>query len=60
MDTEEILSDLEERRDRITKAISLLQGTGRGGQKRKKFSAATRKRMSIAMKRRWASKKKVA
>ena len=65
MDTEAIVRELEERRDRISNAISLLQGNARekgerGGRKRRKMSAAGRKRISDAMKKRWAAKKRAA
>jgi hypothetical protein len=65
MDTEAILRELEVMRDRISNAISLLQGhttgkTTRGGRKRRKMSAAGRKRISDAMKKRWAAKKRAA
>ncbi len=63
MDTAIIVKQLEERRDRISQAISLLQGTGygrRGRRKKRRLSAAARKRMSDAMKKRWAARKKAA
>ena len=63
MDTEAFLRDLEERRDRISQAISLLKGNAhrngrRRGRRKGTFSAAARKKISDAMKRRWASHKK--
>jgi hypothetical protein len=65
MDIEAIVRALEERHDRISNAISLLQGNARrrgerGGRRRRKMSAAGRKRISVAMKKRWAAKKKAA
>jgi hypothetical protein len=65
MDIAAILGELEERRDRISHAISLLQGNAKrngkhDGRKRRGMSAAGRKRISDAMKRRWAAKKRAA
>ncbi len=59
MDTEAIVRQMQEKRDRISQAISLLQESGlrgkrRGRPKKRKLSAATRKKMSDAMKKRWA------
>jgi hypothetical protein len=65
MDTRAILRDLEEMRDQISHAISVLQDTAggngrRGSRKGRKLSAAARKRISNAMKKRWAARKKAA
>jgi hypothetical protein len=73
MPTEHILSLLIQERDRLNRAIEALQGPmkrrGRppknlgttdspaGSRKRKAFSAATRKRMALAQKKRWAALK---
>ncbi len=69
MDTAAIIAELEAERDRLNRAIAALQvsGGGRGrttakhanGGKRH-LSAAARKRISEAMKKRWAARKKVA
>lgn len=71
MDTAAIIGELEAERDRLNSAIDALQGStsgrGRGraeakrtnGRKRH-LSAAARKRISDAMKKRWAARKKVA
>jgi hypothetical protein len=65
MNTDAIVKELEKKRDRISHAISLLQGNAkengeRRGRRRRKLSAAARKRISDAMKKRWAAKKKAA
>ena len=65
MGIEAILKDLYAERDRLVRAISALEGAGTrqaAGTKRrrKRFSAATRQRMSEMMKKRWAARKKAA
>ena len=65
MEIEAILRELEEMREKISNAIGLLQGNaegngGRRGRKKREMSAAGRKRISDAMKKRWAAKKKAA
>lgn len=74
MNLEQILSELRGERDRLARVInSLLEGAGeaiaavtpgkRGpapGRKRRGMSAAGRKRISEAMKARWAARKKPA
>jgi hypothetical protein len=72
MSTEHILSLLIQERDRLNRAIEALQGPAKrrgrpskdlGGfaratpKKRKAFSAATRKKMALAQKKRWAALK---
>jgi hypothetical protein len=67
MSVERILSDLKSERDRLDQAIAALEGNGRGwgrtasnivsGRRRRRMSAAARKRISEAMKKRWASGK---
>jgi hypothetical protein len=68
MNIDSILSDLRAQRDRLDHAIAALEGSsskrGRPAStnsafptRRRHFSAATRKRMSDAMKKRWASGK---
>jgi len=70
MDIQSIVSDLRAERNRIDQAISALEGltspaprrgrppksTSTGG-KRRRMSAAARKRISEAMKQRWAKQK---
>ncbi|HJX83128.1 MAG TPA: hypothetical protein VJ723_02145 [Candidatus Angelobacter sp.] len=58
-----IIQSLEEQRDRIDEAISALGGsTGtRGGRGRRsgwRLSAAARRKISLAQKKRWAERKK--
>lgn len=66
MDTESIIRQLEAERDRLNHAIKSLRGTqgqdrSLGSNRRKRrLSAAARKRISEAQKRRWAARKKVA
>jgi len=71
VDTAAIIAELEAERDRLNNAINALQGSTRrrgrsriaagptNGRKRH-LSAAARKRISEAMKKRWAARKKVA
>ena len=62
MDIEHIVSELKSERDRLTQAINALEGRGTrpaaiGRRHRRHMSAATRAKMSRAMKARWASGK---
>ncbi len=59
MNTESIIADLEQERDRLTAAIQALSGarTRRSG-RRGRLSAAARKRISDGMRRNWAARKK--
>ena len=70
MDTAAIIAELEAERDRLTSALAALQGStsSRGriaaatfidGRKRH-LSAAAKKRISDAMKKTWAARKKAA
>ena len=68
MDTAAIIAELEARRDQINSAIEALRSSGGGkrtkakatnGRKRH-LSAAARKRISDAMKKKWAQRKKAA
>jgi hypothetical protein len=69
LDTQSIIAELEAERDRLNSAIAALQGgqPGRGrpagkttnGRKRH-LSAAARRRIGEAMKKRWAERKKKA
>jgi len=72
LDVEKIIADLKSERDRIGRAIDALSGSAprRGpakmaasapantGKKRGRLTAAGRKRLSEAMKRRWAERRK--
>lgn len=62
LDIESIVTDLEAERDRLDKAIAALRGTavGNGRRGRRRLSAAARKRISAAMKARWAKRKRAA
>jgi hypothetical protein len=73
MPTEHILSLLIQERDRLNRAIEVLQGPAKrrgrppknralivapaAPKKRKAFSAATRRKMALAQKKRWAALK---
>lgn len=72
MDIERIVEELQQERDRISHAITLLRGVNSPGsarkiaaadggslrQRRSGMSAAARKRLSEMMKKRWAEKRK--
>jgi exonuclease VII small subunit len=66
VDIESIVLELEAERDRLNEAIAALRGRKHTAGKAEKslngrsrrFSAATRKRMSQRMKQRWAARKK--
>src|SRR6266498_1876525 len=75
MDTSKILAELHAERDRIDQAITVLEAlshtarvrvsaidkSATGGRRtRRRMSAAARKRISEAAKRRWATKKNLA
>ncbi|MGA7873494.1 MAG: hypothetical protein WCA22_21615 [Candidatus Binatus sp.] len=70
MDLEKILTDLKRERDRLIHAIALLSGdsavpgkTGKRAMKGKRrggITPAGRRRLSLAMKRRWAERRKKA
>jgi hypothetical protein len=67
MDTQAILTQLKEERDQIQRAIDALEGTKaitgkRRGSKpgRRTMSADARRRIGLAMKKRWAARKKAA
>ncbi|MGH9569855.1 MAG: hypothetical protein ACRD4F_09450 [Candidatus Angelobacter sp.] len=66
MDTESIITELEAERDRLQQAISALQRSGnhrgRAGRKatkggRRHYSAASRKKIADAARKRWAKVK---
>ena len=68
MDLQRILSDLKAERDRIARAIAALTGgtasSGRsmgrpkGSRRRGGITPAGRRRLSLAMKKRWAERRK--
>jgi hypothetical protein len=66
MDTVRIIEELEAERDRLDSAISALQGRKRGPGRRiqatygktRHLSAAARRKIGAAMKKRWAERKK--
>ena len=74
MDTQEIVKELVAERNRLDKAIAALDGASNSGAtvatdepaskdahipgKRRHMSAATRKRLSMVMKQRWAARRK--
>lgn len=61
MDTEEIISTLESQRDSLEKAIAILRGSNdrpKNGRRRRHLSAAARRRISLAQKKRWAERRK--
>ena len=66
MDTNTIIDELTEQRDRIAAAIAALTGANHlslklstnGRKTRGKMSAAGKRRISLAMKARWAKAKK--
>jgi hypothetical protein len=67
MDITAILTQLQEQRDQIQRAIDALQGTKgtttkRRGRKpgRRTMSADARRLIGLAMKKRWAERKKAA
>jgi hypothetical protein len=68
MDTEAIITELEAERARLDQAIAALRGsnlgvgrpTGSTNGRKRRLSPAARKRISEAMKKRWAARKKAA
>jgi hypothetical protein len=72
LNIERIVEELEQERDRISQAITLLKGVNSPGSARKTangesarqrrggMSAAAKKRLSEMMKKRWAEKRKKA
>jgi exonuclease VII small subunit len=67
MDTATIIAELEAERDRLNRAIAALQrsqggrgrtATGKLNGRKRHLSAAARKRIGAAMKKRWAERKK--
>jgi len=69
MDKATIIAELVAERDRLDSAITALQGSrskpsrtlsGRGDGRRRHLSAAARRKIGQAMKKRWAERKKAA
>ncbi|HEY2390216.1 MAG TPA: hypothetical protein VGK22_03510 [Candidatus Angelobacter sp.] len=70
MDTQSIIAELEAERDRLNSAIAALRGrpirtltlSGKpdGRRRKRTLSAAARKKIGEAMKKRWAERKKKA
>jgi hypothetical protein len=64
MDTATIIAELEAERDRLDSAIVALQGrrtrtvSGKPDGRRRHLSAAARRRIGVAMKKRWAERRK--
>jgi hypothetical protein len=64
LDTQSIIAELEAERDRLDNAIAALQGnkartaTSRPDGRRRRLSAAARRKIGLAMKKRWAERKK--
>jgi hypothetical protein len=69
MDTATIIAELEAERDRLDSAIASLRGnqgsrirtaSGRPDGRKRRLSAAARRKIGEAMKKRWAERKKKA
>jgi hypothetical protein len=67
LDTQSIIAELEAERNRLNTAIAALQssqgkrgGTGNPHGRKRHLSAAARRRIGLAMKKRWAERKKKA
>jgi hypothetical protein len=69
MDIQGILAELQAEKDRLERAIAALSGGGRhslgavsanGRRGRRRLTAASKKRISDAMKKAWAARKKAA
>jgi hypothetical protein len=69
MDRATIIAELEAQRDRLNQAIAALRGnqnrtartlSGTPDDRKRKLSAAARKKISEALKKRWADRKKLA
>jgi hypothetical protein len=62
MDAEQIITELERERDRLTQAIEALTAShaagARGRKPRRRLSATARKRISDGMRKTWAARKK--
>jgi len=66
LDTQAIIAVLEAERDRLNQAIAALRSrrgttaSGKPDRRRRRLSAAARRRIGLAMKKRWAERKKKA
>jgi hypothetical protein len=69
LDTQSIIAELEGERDRLNRAITALQGSqnrrgttasGKPDGRRRRLSAAARRRIGEAMRKHWAERKKKA
>jgi hypothetical protein len=70
LDLQKIVAELEQERDRLDRAINLLKGIGatkgggshrmKSGERRGSLSPEGRRRISEAMKKRWAERRKRA
>jgi hypothetical protein len=62
MGSEQILKDLKAERDRLQTVIDILEkpskGSGNGRRRKRTVSAAARRRISEAMRKRWELRKK--
>jgi hypothetical protein len=64
LDTQAIIAALEAERARLNQAIAALKrrpgstASGKPDRRRRRLSAATRKRIGLAMEKRWAARKK--
>jgi exonuclease VII small subunit len=66
LDTQSIIAELESERDNLDRAIAALRGnrialrksSSKGDGRKRHLSAAARKRIGEAMKKRWAERKK--
>lgn len=50
-------SELQQELDTVDAAINILGGTGTGNPKKRTVSAAAKRKMSLAAKKRWAARK---
>lgn len=66
LDTQAIIAALEAERDRLNRAIAVLKrspgrtASDKADRRRRPMSAAARRRIGLAMKKRWAERKKKA
>ena len=68
LDTASIIAELEAQRDRLNSALAALRGrnerrltlSGQPDRRKRKLSAAARRKIGQAMKKRWAERKKAA
>jgi hypothetical protein len=62
MEISQIIIELESERDRLTHVIDLLRGDAKlsGNSRRRHLSSASKRRISEAMKKAWAERKRAA